>query len=441
MTAGNPIISVRGLSKKYHIGSQEKANRSLRETITDIFTSPLRNLREIRKLTRSDDKAQDTIWALKDIAFEVSAGEVIGIIGRNGAGKSTLLKILSRITEPTSGEIILHGRVASLLEVGTGFHPDLTGRDNIYLNGTILGMRKHEIDRKFDEIVAFSEIERFLDTPVKRYSSGMYVRLAFAVAAHLEPEILLVDEVLAVGDAAFQKKCLGKMGDVAKEGRTVLFVSHNMGAIAELCEKVILLRNGSLDREGPSKKIISQYLSGGNTSNGSIDLTEPHLRWRSLPTNNFSWIRSTVINSKGTITSQINALEPFELILHGKSSAYIRDMEIAFAVYSDLGFALFNSTQRDHHLPDDLQAGDVFFHIKFDPNLFGPGQYYIDIFATAPVNQTSPSMDGATTIDYIRTAAIFSISPVYEDKEKFVRNNYGGIIFYPCTWEIDMHKD
>ncbi|MDZ7339516.1 MAG: ABC transporter ATP-binding protein, partial [candidate division KSB1 bacterium] len=209
----------------------------------------------------SNSWQENTIWALKDVSFEVKRGEVAGIIGRNGAGKSTLLKILSRITEPTSGRAEIHGRVGSLLEVGTGFHPELTGRENIYLNGAILGMRKHEIDRKFDEIVAFAEIERFLDTPVKRYSSGMYVRLAFAVAAHLEPEILLVDEVLAVGDAAFQKKCLGKMGDVAREGRTVLFVSHNMAAVANLCQHALLIEKGEVIQRGNTQDVVQAYIA------------------------------------------------------------------------------------------------------------------------------------------------------------------------------------
>jgi lipopolysaccharide transport system ATP-binding protein len=257
----NHIIEVNNLSKQYHLGAKERTNRTLREAVTDALTAPVRNFRNLRRLTRIEDDNPDTIWALKNISFQVQPGEVVGIIGRNGAGKSTLLKILSRITEPTSGEIMLHGRVSSLLEVGTGFHPELTGRENIYLNGTILGMHKVEIDRKFDEIVAFSEIEKFLDTPVKRYSSGMYVRLAFAVAAHLEPEILLIDEVLAVGDSEFQKKCLGKMGTVAKEGRTVLFVSHNMAAVSNICPRSLLLSHGSIIQNGPTEEVIIQYLS------------------------------------------------------------------------------------------------------------------------------------------------------------------------------------
>jgi lipopolysaccharide transport system ATP-binding protein len=249
-----PIIKVRNLSKKYSIGALDAPYATLRETLTGMARAPLRMLR------RTGRSADDTIWALKDVDFEVKPGEVVGIIGRNGAGKSTLLKILSRITEPTSGEVDLYGRVASLLEVGTGFHPELTGRENIFLNGSILGMKRTEIESKFDEIVAFSEVEKFLDTPVKRYSSGMYVRLAFAVAAHLEPEILVVDEVLAVGDAQFQKKCLGKMGEVARKGRTVLFVSHNMVAVKSLCSRAILLSGGRTARDGGVDDVVNGYL-------------------------------------------------------------------------------------------------------------------------------------------------------------------------------------
>ncbi len=260
-----------GLSKQYRIGQQERY-KSLRDVVTEAATTPFRRLRAAISAADGNGNSQseirnskfETIWALDDVSFEVKQSEVVGIIGRNGAGKSTLLKILSRITKPTRGYAEIHGRVGSLLEVGTGFHPELTGRENIYLNAAILGMRKAEIDRKFDEIVAFAEVEKFIDTPVKRYSSGMHVRLAFAVAAHLEPEILLVDEVLAVGDAAFQKKCLGKMGDVAKQGRTVLFVSHNMSAVNQLCRRSILLETGLLITEGVTNEVVNSYLFGAS---------------------------------------------------------------------------------------------------------------------------------------------------------------------------------
>ncbi len=245
-------IKVENLSKKYTIGAQQRRH----DTLRDLLMDTMRNFTN-KKMRNQENE----FWALRDVSFEVKRGEVIGVIGRNGAGKSTLLKILSRITEPTSGRAVINGRVGSLLEVGTGFHPELTGRENIYLNGAILGMKREEIRRKFDEIVDFAEIEKFLDTPVKHYSSGMYVRLAFAVAAHLEPEILLVDEVLAVGDVAFQKKCLGKMGDIAEEGRTVVFVSHNMSAIQRLCSRTLVIKKGYIADYDLTKDVISQYIT------------------------------------------------------------------------------------------------------------------------------------------------------------------------------------
>ena len=257
-------IAVRldGLSKQYRIGGKQEGYRTIREAMTNAVVSPFRRAQKlIRGQAYGAAELDETIWALRGVSLEIKRGEVVGIIGPNGAGKTTLLKILSRITEPTEGCAEIHGRVGSLLEVGTGFHPELTGRENIYLNGAILGMKKVEIERRFDEIVDFAEIEKFIDTPVKHYSSGMYVRLAFAVAAHLEPEILVVDEVLAVGDVAFQKKCLGKMGDVVKEGRTVLFVSHNMNAITQLCDRTIFIDNGQIIKDGNSQEVVSYYLS------------------------------------------------------------------------------------------------------------------------------------------------------------------------------------
>lgn len=257
------VITVENISKAFYIGSKEETPDSFIGAISNVLMSPLKNWKQLRKLNtfgQKDDASPDVYWALKDVSFDVRDGEVLGIIGRNGAGKSTLLKVLSRITEPTRGKVKMRGRVSSLLEVGTGFHPDLSGRENLYLNGTILGMTKKEIDRKFDEIVDFSGVERFLDTPIKRYSSGMKVRLAFAVAAHLEPEILIIDEVLAVGDAEFQKKCMGKMQDVAQGGRTVLFVSHSMAAIQSLCNKGIVLEAGSVAYDGPADGAIEKYL-------------------------------------------------------------------------------------------------------------------------------------------------------------------------------------
>jgi lipopolysaccharide transport system ATP-binding protein len=281
-------IRVEGLGKQYRIGKRERY-KTLRDMVTDTVSSPFRRAYSVvRPSSRETRTASDLIWALRNVSFEVPQGSVVGVIGRNGAGKSTLLKVLSRITEPTEGRAEIHGRVGSLLEVGTGFHPELTGRENVFLNGAILGMRRAEIMRKFDEIVAFAEIDKFVDTPVKHYSSGMYMRLAFAVAAHLEPETLVVDEVLAVGDVKFQKKCLGKMGEVARQGRTVLFVSHSMASIASLCSTGILLHDGSVTRIGAISDVIDGYMQAiaggakvvdlrcrrGNRGSGDAHITE-----------------------------------------------------------------------------------------------------------------------------------------------------------------------
>ena len=255
------VINIENLSKQYEIGSIKDRGRTFREALTDKAMIPLRKIKNTFTSAALDVEAEArSIWALKDISLQVKQGEVLGVIGRNGAGKTTLLRILSQITEPTEGQVEISGRVGSLLEVGAGFHSELTGRENIYLNGAILGMKKVEIDRKFDEIVAFSEIEKFIDTPVKRYSSGMYMRLAFAVAANLEPEILLIDEVLAVGDAVFQTKCLAKMSSITQQGRTVLFVSHNMSAISSICQTGIVLDAGKISFTGPVHKAVSQYM-------------------------------------------------------------------------------------------------------------------------------------------------------------------------------------
>ena len=260
-------IQVERLGKEYIIGGAEQRHESFREMLSGALAAPLRKLRKLGGTASEEER----FWALKNLSFEVKRGEVLGVIGRNGAGKSTLLKVLSRITSPTEGRVVTQGRVASLLEVGTGFHPELTGRENIFLNGAILGMARSDIQRRFDEIVAFAEIERFLDTPVKRYSSGMYVRLAFSVAAHMEPDILLVDEVLAVGDAEFQKRCLGKMDQVAEKGRTVLFVSHNMGMISKLCSRGIVLSDGVIDFDGKISEAIGRYFASAATSNSGLE--------------------------------------------------------------------------------------------------------------------------------------------------------------------------
>ena len=297
---GNPMIKIENVSKQYRLGANQLAYQTLRDRLADIASFRLNRQGNGNQNGNGND---NTIWALHDINFEVAKGEVLGIIGRNGAGKSTLLKILSRITEPTTGRIELYGRVGSLLEVGTGFHPELTGRENIFLNGVIMGMKRRELARKFDEIVAFAEISKFIDTPVKRYSSGMYVRLAFAVAAHLEPEILIVDEVLAVGDDMFQKKCLGKMATIAGEGRTVMFVSHNMPAITNLCPRAILLDQGGVVRDGNSADVTSYYLSSGGASDADRE-------WHDISTAPGDEIvrlrRISVVDEKGNVCPSID---------------------------------------------------------------------------------------------------------------------------------------
>ena len=314
-------ISVQNLSKRYRLGLKEKVPDTFVGALTSWLKSPLANYRQLHKLSdfRDDPLDQeghelgrtpeDVLYALRDVSFDIRKGEVVGIIGRNGAGKSTLLKILSRITEPTSGRVEVHGRVASLLEVGTGFHPELTGRENIYLNGTILGMRKAEIDRKFDEIVAFSEVEKFLDTPVKRYSSGMYVRLAFAVAAHLEPEILIVDEVLAVGDAAFQKKCLGKMQDVSKnEGRTVLVVSHSMTAIQALATQAVLMESGRTAGVERVASAVGKYLFG-ETGTHTGEFRNRHIK----PASPVDILSARLVDAAGVPSARFPTCEPISL--------------------------------------------------------------------------------------------------------------------------------
>jgi lipopolysaccharide transport system ATP-binding protein len=376
-----PIITTENLSKYYNLGLQDKNFSSsfpgrdftVRAAASKMIDSGRRWLRGERREANSGDS---TFWALKDVSFEVQRGEAVGLIGRNGAGKSTLLKIFSRIVEPTAGIARLRGRVASLLEVGTGFHPDLSGRENIYLNGAILGMGKAEINRKFDEIVAFAEIEAFLDTPVKRYSSGMAVRLAFAVAAHLEPDILIVDEVLAVGDQAFQKKCLGKMNDVStRDGRTVIFVSHNMGALAQLCETGVLLEHGQVKTIGPAKDVIQTYLRSSLDDNASqarfpADLAKPS-----------QFISAEILNGNGTPGSEFSWDEPVTIRLHYKVHKQIDGLFLTLHLQNLEGIRVLFSDIRDtdttasEHLTTGLHA----FEIQIPPGLLAPSTYLLTV--------------------------------------------------------------
>lgn len=323
-------ISVENLAKLYRIGLASQRPENLRQAIHEAALSPFRYLRTRLRAPEPDE----IVWALRDVSFDVKPGEVVGLIGKNGAGKSTLLKILSRITEPSHGQAIIRGRVGSMLEVGTGFHPELTGRENIYLNGTILGMHRAEIDRKFDAIVEFSGVEKFLDTPVKRYSSGMYVRLAFAVAAHLEPEILLVDEVLSVGDAEFQKRSLGKMSDVAKEGRTVLFVSHNMAAVQGLCQRAIWLDQGQVKDDGPTDAVISSYLKTAIISTAERVWTD----LESAPGNEKARLCAVrVLDADGEASGQGRIEEPLTVEIEYAALEPDTVLNISISIYDEKG--------------------------------------------------------------------------------------------------------
>ena len=338
-----PIIRIQGLGKRYKLG-QRASYGNLRESLTNTLKSPARVLRSLAGRARSNGNGGDDghIWALRDVSLDIMPGEVMGVIGRNGAGKSTLLKILSRITEPTAGRVDLYGRVGSLLEVGTGFHPELTGRENIYLNGAILGMTRAEIERKFDEIVAFAEVEQFIDTPVKRYSSGMYVRLAFAVAAHLEPEILLVDEVLAVGDVAFQKKCLGKMGDVARGGRTVLFVSHNMASVESLCTTVAVLDGGQLLMLAEPAAAIAEYTKSVLTASSErVDLSHHSGRKPGA----VAVMKEIALSSGGANTSVFRMGEPISFALRFEAPKPIRPC-FGLTIKTERGSRVFHISDR-----------------------------------------------------------------------------------------------
>lgn len=380
------IIKVENLSKSYLIQHQQERYTALR----DVLASNARHLGQ-RLLGRSNghSPSQEEFWALNDVSFEVKPGERVGIIGRNGAGKSTLLKILSRITEPTRGRVRIRGRVASLLEVGTGFHPELTGRENIYLNGAILGMSRAEIKRKFDEIVAFSEVEKFLDTPVKRYSSGMYVRLAFAVAAHLEPEILVVDEVLAVGDAAFQKKCLGKMEEVAGEGRTVLFVSHNMGAILNLCSSGLFLKNGKIDFCGDAKDAIQRYNLSVLATNSNSKGLAPHVIYNKALEKaiqrGFAITKVEVLDTHGIPKPVLSTWDNITLRIWYYSNQYIQNGSVIFQLRTIDGLSLFTlSTRPDGILPLTIEPGEHFVDCVISQLPLAAGEYILGIGLAIP---------------------------------------------------------
>lgn len=399
----NPIIEIENISKCYRIGAHKEPYLSLRDEVARTVRRVSSSLSRLTSRPRTTDQGQSEtdFWALKDVSFSVQEGEAVGIIGRNGAGKSTLLKILSQITPPTEGRITMRGRVASLLEVGTGFHPELTGRENIFLNGTILGMSRAEVKRKFDEIVAFSEVEKFLDTPVKRYSSGMYVRLAFAVAAHLEPEILVVDEVLAVGDAQFQQKCLGKMGEVAKSGRTVLFVSHNMVAIENLCSHAVLLDHGRIARNGTADEIISLYL---NTA-GAPSQEHAWQDQQTAPGNDFIRLHKACIrphdgSPKDVITVNTPVVMEFEYWNRVAGSL----LSLSLYVINEAGIRVLNTFPTT--APTPMPAGLVRSTCLIPGNILNDGRYSIHFHVIRDRRHVIYDHEGLLVFDVADTAVL-----------------------------------
>jgi len=415
-----PAIIVDGIGKQYKIGARERATRNLREAIADAVTAPIRRFRALREKASADE----LFWALKDVSFEVQRGEVLGIIGRNGAGKSTLLNILSRITEPTTGRAIVRGAVGSLLEVGTGFHPELTGRENVYLNGAILGMKRAEINRKFDEIVSFAEVERFLDTPVKRYSSGMYVRLAFAVAAHLDPEILLVDEVLAVGDVAFREKCMGKMEDVAKRGRTVLLVSHQMAALDALCSRCILLNEGTLVMVGEPSAVIAHYLEADARSGSEVDLAGHPGRARGMTP---VACRFRIADNTGRPLKNIPLGSEARFEVDIVPNRQVRRLGVAIQVHNSIGRRIVTYHTK-YQCPDALSAdGPSTVTCSVPSCIIVPGSYSLVLSIYS----------GHEEIDRVEHFASFEVAPRDLYGTGKVPTSRDGIYVPEATWRID----
>jgi lipopolysaccharide transport system ATP-binding protein len=431
-------IRVDNLSKLYHLGALQQRHDTLRDALTGFLPRIARITRMQKENSLNSPNSRqasqenslnspnsrqasgsDDLWALKDVSFEVQRGEVVGIIGRNGAGKSTLLKILSRITEPTSGRAEIHGRVGSLLEVGTGFHPELTGRENIYLNGAILGMRRAEIARQFDEIVAFAEIERFLDTPVKRYSSGMYVRLAFAVAAHLEPEILLVDEVLAVGDAQFQEKCLGKMRDVATGGRTVLFVSHNMGSISQLCSRAAWITNGVITAIGLTDSVIAGYLV--ETMPPSQFKPEELIR---TGTGKAHFIDVRLLDASGISTASVLMGTPLNIAMTVQSETMGDSLQFAIVINDRYGRTILHAIDQDDSFQARLVNGIVNVNVGFENVQLYPGQYSLGVWCGYE----------SEDYDYIKECLTFHVVQASQSARVTEMRPGQAIFFAPTKW-------
>jgi lipopolysaccharide transport system ATP-binding protein len=419
-------IQVEDLNKRYRIGQRE-SYAALRDVLANAVSGTRRRVSSVVRgsspnRAEAHEPSEEYIWALRDVSFEVKHGEILGIIGHNGAGKSTLLKILSRITKPTSGQVVVYGRMGSLLEVGTGFHPELTGRENIYLNGIILGMKKAEVNRKFDEIVAFAEVEKFLDTPVKRYSSGMYVRLAFAVAAHLEPEILIVDEVLAVGDAAFQKKCLGKISDIATEGRTVLFVSHNMNAIQRLCPRSILLAGGRLISIDDTPDVVSKYLASAIQEAPPACWIDVSLMCRKG--SGQAYVQSVYYSSGNDTQLRPYPRGPIEIMLTIISDAPRPIGSIAIILFDKNGTKLINADTISLGRIVHLHKGNNVVRLRIDELYLNPGVYMLGWWLADPLGSVFDFVASAFDIEVIELAS----------NGLGVRPRYDGIV--PCSFEI-----
>lgn len=408
------VIFCEGLGKEFRIGKRE-LDKTLRDVLTEAMAAPVRALKNRFSANGFPGMPTETIWALKDVSFDIHDGEVVGIIGHNGAGKSTLLKILSRISDPTEGRIGIHGRVGSLLEVGTGFHPELTGRENIFLNGAILGMRRAEIIRKFDEIVEFAGVGKFLDTPVKFYSSGMYMRLAFAVAAHLEPEILIVDEVLSVGDAQFQKKCLGKMGEVAQSGRTVIFVSHNMAAVERLCSKVIVLENGRVIGNGPPRAMISGYLREGS---GEIYVARSR-------TGHPQFLSAKICDINGHPLDEPVCTEPFLVRLHFVLPEDAPGTQLGIGILSADGLPLFTTNTWDVNLEAPTKAGEYEADVLLPANCLLADAFHVAMCL----------WNDAGVLDLQEPAFSFSVDPGGSQLYQ-LDSQRKGFVHIDCGWEV-----
>ena len=420
-------VQVENLSKEYRIGQKQANYQTLRDNLSDMLAAPFRRAARLMRGERyGASEASETIWALKDISFEVQQGEAFGIIGANGAGKSTLLKVLSRITEPTVGEVNLWGRVGSLLEVGTGFHDELTGRENIYLNGAILGMQRHEINRKFDEIVDFAGVETFIDTPVKHYSSGMRLRLGFAVAAHLEPEILIVDEVLAVGDAEFQKKCIGKMSNIAGEGRTILFVSHDMSAISKLCSRAIWLDKGMVQYEGETNFAIQEYLQAGQANLSTERSLIGHPGHRNELTL-MSQVR--LLESLSPTKSIYKTYAPFSFEVEADlDPATIQNASLGFNIKNVMGYMVFAAHLDQTQECKITRRGTITFRLKMEQLPLLPGQYSLSLFLK------SASYD----LDVVDDAINFEVTWNDNLPLTYPPKPDWGVFYAPLQWDVEQ---